>query len=406
MTRTQILGSAELRNLHDKLRDPIEYRKSGLSLNHVIGCPIDCAYCIRHIYDNYSMKRPHLIMSDEDAVETLIAHKYFVPGVTPVQLFNKATDAFVPSVRPHLHETLKILDGKGFANDVLVISRYRITQQDIDLFNSLDNLRLTFLVTYSGIKDKRIEPIGNHIPIQSLKHAFEGARNFRVILYWRPIVPGLNDTDEEISFALNDLNSHCHATVYTGLFYRTDIKKYFEDAGLPSLYDHIARRKIMPRETEERILEASHQSNASGQLFRKTSCAVRFAWGKPDYNGHVVIKDDGELEICDICPATQLARCQNAARCPSEPEVMSLLKNIGQSHLPFKIDKDKRIVYILDSSSEEEVRYYLQHNLRTQVHNVAHAHNPGRHGRAEIGWEDRPIRAATDEFYRSIARSS
>ena len=118
MTRTQILGSAELRNLHDKLRDPIEYRKSGLSLNHVIGCPIDCAYCIRHIYDNYSMKRPHLIMSDEDAVETLIAHKYFVPGVTPVQLFNKATDAFVPSVRPHLHETLKILDGKGFANDV------------------------------------------------------------------------------------------------------------------------------------------------------------------------------------------------------------------------------------------------------------------------------------------------
>ena len=27
-----------------------EYHKSGLSLNHLRGCPLDCAYCIRHTY--------------------------------------------------------------------------------------------------------------------------------------------------------------------------------------------------------------------------------------------------------------------------------------------------------------------------------------------------------------------
>ena len=26
----------------------VGYRKSGLSLNHIIGCPLDCGYCVRH----------------------------------------------------------------------------------------------------------------------------------------------------------------------------------------------------------------------------------------------------------------------------------------------------------------------------------------------------------------------
>ena len=35
----------------------------------------------------------------------------------------------------------------------------------------------------------------------------------------------------------------------------------------------------------------------------------------------------------------------------------------------------------------EQPRYFLQHALGFQVHDVAHPHWPQRHGRAEIGWE-------------------
>lgn len=42
------------------LRQIVDYRKSGLSLNHVVGCPLDCGYCVRHLFDNYDMKKPHL----------------------------------------------------------------------------------------------------------------------------------------------------------------------------------------------------------------------------------------------------------------------------------------------------------------------------------------------------------
>ncbi|HEY5990505.1 MAG TPA: hypothetical protein VIV12_29560, partial [Streptosporangiaceae bacterium] len=33
----------------------VGYRKSGLSLNHIIGCPLDCGYCVRHFWGNFDV---------------------------------------------------------------------------------------------------------------------------------------------------------------------------------------------------------------------------------------------------------------------------------------------------------------------------------------------------------------
>jgi hypothetical protein len=42
---------------------------------------------------------------------------------------------------------------------------------------------------------------------------------------------------------------------------------------------------------------------------------------------------------------------------------------------------------IVSGLSEEQPRYYLQHALGFQVHDVRHPHRGRRHGRAEIGWK-------------------
>jgi hypothetical protein len=42
-----LLSEAQIRRLPERARDVVEYRKSGLSLNHIQGCPLGCAYCIR-----------------------------------------------------------------------------------------------------------------------------------------------------------------------------------------------------------------------------------------------------------------------------------------------------------------------------------------------------------------------
>lgn len=70
-------------DLPQTLRDVVEYRKSGLSLNHVVGCPLNCAYCVRHLFQNYDMKRPHRVLDDEAAVTALVEHWAFRPHTTP-----------------------------------------------------------------------------------------------------------------------------------------------------------------------------------------------------------------------------------------------------------------------------------------------------------------------------------
>jgi hypothetical protein len=39
-----LLTRQQVESLRDDLADVVEYRKSGLSLNHIIGCPLECVH--------------------------------------------------------------------------------------------------------------------------------------------------------------------------------------------------------------------------------------------------------------------------------------------------------------------------------------------------------------------------
>ncbi|MFD9563428.1 radical SAM protein [Streptomyces sp. NPDC059994] len=370
---------AQIALLQPDLADPIEYRKSGLSLNHVIGCPLECGYCIRHLYKNFDMKAPRALMSDEEAVAALTSHRYFRPHVTPIQVFNKATDPMLPVVKPHTFNTLRLLDEQGLTNHVLVITRWRVTAEDCAILNSYENIKVTILVTYSGIQHAGIEPVDSNIAATSLKTLYANAKSYRTIFYWRPIVPGLNDTDEHLATA-KELSQYAHASVFTGLFFRDEISAYYEENELPSPYDGTARRKIMPEQLEDRILNLFQRPADSeepwGPLFRKTSCAVAYAHGLADYNGHFGIKD-----LCDICPKRQLGLCAAAWKAPSKGDADKVAAELGATG-PVEITERA----IITAGLKEQPRYFMQHGYGFQVHDRAHPHRERRHGRAEIGW--------------------
>lgn len=359
-------------DLPQTLRDVVEYRKSGLSLNHVVGCPLDCAYCVRHLFQNYDMKRPHLVLDDEAAVTTLVEHWAFRPHKTPIQIFNRATDPFLPGVKDHLFRTLEALDRRGLNNPVLVITRWKVTSEDVARLETLSHIRLTVLVTWSGIADKRIEPVDSRIAEASLAVLHRHAHRTKTILYWRPLIAGVNDTDVDFDLAraLSDL---ADATVFTGLFFRDEIREYFRLLGVEDPYDDIARRKIFPRDVEQRVLRAFE----GRVLFRKTSCGVGFAHGVADYNGHYGIRD-----ICDICPRPQVERCAAGHKTPSLEAVEGLAALAGLAIEG--IDIDPRRIGVVDSS--EQQRYFIQHSLNYQVHDRDLPHREHRHGRAEVGW--------------------
>ncbi|XVV38434.1 radical SAM protein [Streptomyces sp. CA-100214] len=376
-----LLNAEQISGLNPGLADVIEYRKSGLSLNHVVGCPLDCGYCVRHLFGNFEMKTPRALMSDEAAVAQLVGHPYFRPHKTPIQIFNRATDPMLPVVKPHTFEVLRLLDEQGLTNHVLVITRWRVSAEDCTVLNSFKHLRLTVLVTHSGIDHPDIEPVNSTYAADSLRMLHEHAENYRTILYWRPIVPGLNDTDEHIERA-RELSLHAHATVFTGLFFRDEIKAYYDDHGMPMPYEDTARRKIMPEQAEQRILDAFdlHQAaggTAWGTLFRKTSCGVAYAWGEADYNGHY-----GVRELCDICPPAQISLCKKAWVRPPMDAVVHEARALGAVG---EIEVNDRAIVV--EGLDEPPRYYLQHGFGYQCHDRSKPHHYRQHGRAPIGWE-------------------
>jgi DNA repair photolyase len=366
----------ERRRIQPALLDPIDYRKSGLSLNHVIGCPLDCAYCVRHLFGNFEMKTPRRLMSDADAVQRLVEHKYFVPHRTPLQILNRATDPFLPAVKPSTFRVLELLAERQLSNFVLVITRHRVTAEDAERLNGFAPLKLALLVTYSGIDDTRLEPASSRVATESLERAYHVARSYRVVLYWRPLVPGLNDSDRHIKVAAR-LSQSAHATAFTGLFFRSEIRSYYESAGLPIPFEETARRKVLPRELEERVLHGFRHHDGRA-IFRKTSCAVAFAHAQPDYNGHL-----GVREICDICPGDQVNRCSAVWRRPTQADVEAVAGSIGIT-TPFRINP-RAIVF---DQLDEQPRYFVQHALGYQAHDSRRPHHRGRHGRADVGWDD------------------
>ena len=71
-------------------------------------------------------------------------------------------------MKGHLHRTLELLDQHGLTNHVLVISRWRIEPEDVVRPERLQHLRLTVLLTRSGIGDRHIKPVDSDIAAASL----------------------------------------------------------------------------------------------------------------------------------------------------------------------------------------------------------------------------------------------
>jgi DNA repair photolyase len=374
----QLMPAAQQAGLDPYMAQVVTYRKSGLSLNHVIGCPLDCGYCVRHFWGNFEVKTPQLLIPTEQAVGLLISHPGFAPHVTPVQLFNKATDPFLPGVKPHLFEVLRGLDERGLTNLVLLITRFRVTEADMTALEQLRHLRVTLLFTYSGITDPRVEPIAKSaVTLTSLATACQAGNRTKVILYWRPIVPGWNDDPATMARVL-DAARDADAIVFTGYYHKEQNAGYLRSLGVKVPYaGDYDRRKVMPAELDETVIAAWRASGATVPLFRKTSCGVCFAHGVSDYNGHW-----GVRELCDICPQAQRGRCRDAHRPPTASQLRRILDQLGYD-TPALLDGG----HLWTNGLTEQQRYPVQHQLGFQVWDLELPHFAHAHGRSLLGYQ-------------------
>lgn len=372
-----LMPADQQRTLDPYMAQIVTYRKSGLSLNHVIGCPLDCGYCVRHFWGDFEHKTPQLLCPTETAIDMLVGHEAFQASITPIQIFNKATDPFLPGVKPHLFQVLRALDARGLDNLVLIITRFKVTATDIAGLEQLRHLRVTLLFTYSGLGDPRIEPIAKSATtVNSIALACEKKVRTKVVLYWRPIVPGWNDQTETMAHVLA-IGSRTDAIVFTGYYHKPENATYLRDQGLELPYDEadFHRRKIMPAELDARVVAAWRESGIRTPLFRKTSCGVSAAHQLPDYNGHW-----GVQELCDICPAAQRALCAVSHQQPTRAKFRTVLDQLGYTS-DYLIDDG----HIWTHGLGEQRRYAIQHTLGYQIWELDQPHFLHAHGRSTTG---------------------
>lgn len=395
----RLLAPEETEKMNPYMSEYLSYRKSGLSLNHIIGCPINCGYCVRHFWGNFDDKTPNMLCRDDEALDALTSNPYFIPDKTPIQMFNKATDPFLPAVKPHTFEVLRDLDTRGYRNFVLLITRFRVTVEDMEFLESLRNIRLSLFFTYSGITDRRIEPISaSGITLKSIRTAATHHDRVKVILYWRPIVAGWND-DEETMQGVLEASTGCNAIVYSGYYHRPENAEYLSSIGVPIPYQDTHRRKLLPQDLDDRIVEAHRRSSVQTPLFRKTSCGVAYAFKEPDYNGHW-----GVREICETCPVSQQKICAEGYKAPTDHEFEALMKQYGYES-PFLIQDG----HVWTSGLGEQRRYHLQHTLGYQIWDIESPHFKNNHGRSPnsiVLTEDlrKWYEEQREDFYQLVAK--
>jgi hypothetical protein len=71
---------------------------------------------------------------------------------------------------------------------------------------------------------------------------------------------------------------------------------------------------------------------------------------------------------------------------PTADQVHDIARVLPEADALKVVDSTERAA-VVSGLATEQPRYFLQHLLGFQVHDVRHPHHAYRHGRADIGWK-------------------
>lgn len=274
--------------------------------------------------------------------------------------------------------TIKILNNMkeyDMPNPILLITKGYITEEQVKEL-SQTGLNIIILYTFSGlseilenrIEEKQIETLEN----------ISKYKNVKLINYYRPVIEGINTSEECIEHVAKIVTKYCDASIISGIRLNTYLSKVLKklDISIPKEYD--PDHKVLLPETYKRINDVFERVDKDYPTFKKTSCGVSYALGRPDYNGH-----SARIYYCNptcksypVCIGTNKIgfckpNCPNFAICKAESEKQIteeefkiLLEKIGAKDANFQILEH----YIkLEGEYWQEEVSYLRHVTKKNV---------------------------------------
>lgn len=320
---------------------PIIQLKTWLNMEFAVGCPYSCAYCFRVDDGNFDLNKPMTMISPRALIDELENSPLFIPDLTHLSISGTGSDAFVKQNTKNTFEILSILDKKEHKNWVAIVTKSKLSKNDIKVLESFRNIRLVIFVTYSEMPSS-IEKVLNETRIDTLRKLKQSS--IKSVLYWRPLIEGVNTSVRQLSKVLAVGEKYADAFVISGLRYSDPISSNIKKCGytLPVIDWEPGQHKTITKETRKLILELYQKKKCSKPLFYKSSCAISYFEKQPDYNAHW---SKAEKNCPTSCPSSQKNICKeqslkgyanDAANIPSELSREQATYHRQKHRLPLK----------------------------------------------------------------------
>lgn len=266
---------------------PIQHTRGILQINPFLGCNCGCLYCFRNdaeggLGDFYFGKNPVQIMSVTETINRLEKHPWFIPNITQIGINTSSTEAFLPAVKSVTFELIDEIIKRGYRNDIILISKWYLSEDDIKKLDSYENNILLFL-TYTANREN-VEPVTGRKEIrrkqfEQLEYLHK-AKKLKWAHYYRPIARGWNDCEDQIIEALEFGNNAC-ASVLGGLKLLTNMEEIATSCSIPIPQGDFKNRayKFLDPMLLDKIINIYERKGFSQVLVGDQSCGISILKG-------------------------------------------------------------------------------------------------------------------------------
>lgn len=332
-----------------------------IAVDPVVGCAKDCQYCFLQIY-GATPKKGEVIMKPDEAIDNLLNYETYSPE-SPVMLGSE-TDVFMNiSNIEYYSNFLKRYDNRAVGNTVAFVTKCHIPNEFIDLVSNLENTRVIFYLSYSGLS-KPIEPTTNIIKLRDNFPRLSEA-GLDVIHYWRPFLPQ-NSSPHKIAEVIDHAARYARCSVAAGLKLNegilNNIVKFWPELRNQEIdYDKVSA--VWPIGVRDLVDNYTREMYPDYPLFWVNSCALSYVLEKPEFNGMY------KNSVCERnhCPLNQRGKCSHEYDdyIPTDSYIYESLKKMEISG-GYTIDLSKRTIWLKGEISHGQL-IYLRQKLKYNV---------------------------------------
>ncbi len=343
----------------------IEMHSSWLAINSIVGCTNNCKYCLLQA-TNDNCHEPKILATPKEAVKQLLDYKYYDLDIPVCLLPN--TDAFLnENTISYLMELLREISRLNIKNDLVIITKCRITDNVIDLVKQMKSKgqNIVFYISYSGL-GKEIEPA---ISEEILKENFRILikNNIDAIHYFRPFLPQ-NSDPKKIQEILDFVNQYTDVSVTTGLAL---IETFIDKIGC---WEEIKENKEQALKANSVWPESAwnyfnNSYSHKQQTFQTNTCGLNAKLKRPSSQYYGTF----ECKNYNHCNEEQRKRCMMAHKLLNQQKTINQCKNLLE-----KLDFDvSNVSFIFDEYGSLELKNidlkisdasYLSYKLGVKVY--------------------------------------